>query len=139
MASTAQFHALLIDDDPAYNYLNELLFEQIPAFHPPRFFADSQAALAFIEAYCIKSKQHPFPHLTMVDVNMPVMDGYDFVQQLRVLCPQVHQRTLLCFLSSSAHPKDQRRIQDIGVDCYYEKPLAGKHLLDLAHQLSVRF
>jgi hypothetical protein len=41
MDATAQFHAILIDDDPAYNYLNELLFEQMPAFHPPRFFENT--------------------------------------------------------------------------------------------------
>ena len=139
MNPAAQFHAILVDDDPTYNYLNELLFEQLPAFHPPRFFADSKAALSFIEAYCIKTNQHPFPHLTMVDVNMPVLDGYDFVEKLRALCPQIHELTLLCFLSSSEHPREQQHIKDIGVDCSFVKPLEEKHLEALLSQLRKRF
>jgi two-component system, chemotaxis family, chemotaxis protein CheY len=58
--------------------------------------------------------------LYVVDVNMPRMDGYSFVRELRKLDAR-HQAPVM-MVSTEAGPQDGSRALEAGANCYLIKP-----------------
>lgn len=65
--------------------------------------------------------------LFVVDVNMPKMDGYAFVRELRRL-PQVPAAPVL-MVSTEAQARDASAAQDAGANCYLVKPAKPAELV----------
>jgi two-component system, chemotaxis family, chemotaxis protein CheY len=65
--------------------------------------------------------------LYVVDVNMPRMDGYRFVRELRKLEPR-HQAPVL-MVSTEAGSQDARAAFDAGANCYLVKPARPAELV----------
>ncbi|MEM6316317.1 MAG: response regulator [Bacteroidota bacterium] len=66
---------LLIDDNYAINRLNELIVAELNAADAVHIAKNGQEALQLIE------QQKICPDLIVTDINMPVMDGVDFVER----------------------------------------------------------
>ncbi|MEH7315367.1 response regulator transcription factor [Priestia megaterium] len=57
------------------------------------------------------------PELVILDVNLPVYDGFYWCQQLRTV-----SKTPIVFLSSREHPMDIVMAMNVGADDYIQKP-----------------
>jgi PAS domain S-box-containing protein len=68
------------------------------------------------------------PHLILADLVMPVMDGYQMVQQLRQL-PKF-QHTVILAISANAFEVDRMQSLDSGCNDFLAKPIQGKELLN---------
>jgi CheY-like chemotaxis protein len=139
MPSSPKYSALLVDDDTTCNFLNSTVVIESDCFEMPIVFSNAKMALDYIQQNCLLSGLYPFPQLILVDINMPVMDGFEFVQELKQICPQIMDKSLLCFLSSSTNSRDKLQAEILGVEYYYTKPLDGKHLKELVTSLNDRF
>jgi DNA-binding response OmpR family regulator len=67
------------------------------------------------------------PHLVIVDVNMPHMDGLELVAALRADSEVSRTRVLLLSTDEAA----QTRGKDLGVVCYLTKPVRADRLLEI--------
>jgi two-component system chemotaxis response regulator CheY len=65
--------------------------------------------------------------LFVVDVNMPRMDGYAFVRELRRLEPP--QQAPVLMVSTEAKRQDANTAFDAGVNCYHVKPARPQQLV----------
>lgn len=65
------------------------------------------------------SGQRPYD-LYVVDVNMPKLDGYGFVRELRRLPPQMQAPVMM--VSTEAQMQDASAAQAAGANCYLIKP-----------------
>jgi CheY-like chemotaxis protein len=139
MPSTPKYSALLVDDDTTSNYLTSIVVNESEIFESPIVFSNPKLALDYIQQNCLLANLQPFPQLMLVDINMPEMDGFEFVQALKHMCPQLMDKSLLCFLSSSTNSKDKLQAKSLGVECFYTKPLYNIHLEELATSLNTRF
>ena len=139
MLSSPKYFALLVDDDTTCNFLTSTVVVESDNFEMPLVFSNPKLALDHIQQNCLLSSLHPFPHLILVDINMPEMDGFEFVQALKKLCPELMDKSLLCFLSSSNNSRDKLQAKGLGVECFYTKPLDDKHLQELVTFLSDHF
>jgi len=72
-----------------------------------------------LEKVANQPKDKPFD-LYVVDINMPKMDGYTFVRELRRL-GHVPQAPVL-MVSTEAQTHDATAAQDAGANCYLIKP-----------------
>lgn len=63
----------------------------------------------------------PKPHLIMLDLNMPVMSGFDMLRELRAR-PELRSIPVLVF-SSSRVPADAENAQRLGAKRFIVKPL----------------
>jgi signal transduction histidine kinase/CheY-like chemotaxis protein len=68
-------------------------------------------------------EEGPFD-LILMDVQMPVMDGYRATQELR----EAGHKVPICGLSANAMQEDFKRAIDIGMDDYITKPIAMEEL-----------
>jgi len=73
------------------------------------------------------------PDLVILDIHMPVMDGYEAAKQLRGR-DGVH-RTVLVALTAVATPEAEDKAKQAGFDIHLAKPVDGGELADLLHRV----
>jgi two-component system chemotaxis response regulator CheY len=79
-----------------------------------------------LEKVMSQPKEQPFD-LFVVDINMPKMDGYTFVRELRRLGPVGQAPVLMVSTESQTH--DSTAAQDAGANCYLIKPAKPSELV----------
>ena len=111
---------LLIDDDPISNFIIRRLLTSVG------FKGEIILAKNGLEGMGIlkirNSDKQSFPDLILLDLNMPVMNGIEFLEQLRKedLCLNMSQITLI---SNSLHPAEKEALHKLGVEKFLLKPL----------------
>lgn len=70
---------LLVDDDETTNFLNKFFLKQLDSELRIETLGNGREAIDFIEANC---KNGLLPALVILDTNMPVMNGWDFLDTL---------------------------------------------------------
>jgi len=97
---------LLIDDDEPTNFLNKLTLEQAGCATHIRIAPSGQAALDYLRG---GSDEYPRPDLIFLDINMPAMDGWEFLAQYRSLPQEKKADTVLIMLTTSLNPDDEKK------------------------------
>jgi CheY-like chemotaxis protein len=82
---------------------------------------DGQEAVGMASAYR--------PDLVILDINMPVMDGYEAARSLRNA--RGTERAVLIALTARAAPEDRAAAMQAGFDYHVVKPVDGKGLAEL--------
>ena len=94
--------------------------------HEVRLADSGAAALETVATY--------IPDLVLLDIGMPVMDGYEVSRRLRKT-PGL-EKTVLAALTGWSQPEDYRRTADAGFDHHLVKPLEPQILEKLLTDVS---
>ena len=123
---------LVVDDDATTRFLTCRLLqrEQVPGQVVEA--GDGQQALTWLQNWCAASPS-PTPILVLVDINMPVMDGVEFLHQQQALPPTYRQLLTTVVVSSSAAATDKQRVQALA-NAYVTKPLTAAVLHQVVQQ-----
>jgi len=68
------------------------------------------------------------PVLVLLDVNMPVMNGVEFLEAYQQLPPDRRQAVVIVMLTTSLHPRDLARIQALPIAGLVSKPLSEEKI-----------
>ena len=68
------------------------------------------------------------PQLIVLDINMPMMNGVEFLTHLRAT--SIFDNTKVLVLTTSDNPKDKLNVFHLNVDGYITKPIQAKELMD---------
>ncbi|MFD1871103.1 response regulator [Hymenobacter bucti] len=123
---------LVVDDDAVARFLTCRLLrqEQVPGRVLEA--SNGQQALEVLQELCA-STQPPLSVLVLVDINMPVMNGLEFLRQQQAL-PALHCQVMTTVVvSSSAAEADRERAQALA-SAYVTKPLTQSVLHQLVQQ-----
>lgn len=121
---------LLIDDDEPTNFLNRLTLEQAGCAREIRIAQGGQEALDYLDS-CGRQGS-PRPDLIFLDINMPAMDGWEFLQRYRSLPADRKADIVLIMLTTSLNPDDELRTKAIPeVSGFENKPLDQRRLMAL--------
>lgn len=120
---------LLIDDSPAARFLHASLIEELQLAKELLLAANGRDGLALFEK---KVQAGAPPDLVLLDLKMPVMDGFDFLDIYQQKGYPQHCRTLLAVLTTSTDPRDVWHLQQFGFAQYIPKPLIPEDLKALA-------
>lgn len=114
-----QFDAIfLVDDDPINNLINKRLLGKTEV---------SESILEFLEADLALKKIEEFPQneqlLIFLDINMPVMNGWEFLNTYQEKFPE--RKDEIVILSSSIDFQDRQKALSFNiVSGFLEKPLS---------------
>jgi len=111
---------MLIDDDPVSNKISQLFLRKHRWSAQVVAFEDGQQALQALQTGGAPAA----PDVILLDVGMPVYDGWDFLEEYEKLPRERTGRSLLYMLSSSINPPDiQKAAHYPSVKAYLTKPL----------------
>lgn len=116
---------LLVDDEPIVNYLNSFLFSEIIPGAKIVTLENGEQALKYIIEHCLEGNKD-CPDVMIMDLNMPVMDGFSLLYELKELNKLTSINTRIAVLSSSDHTRDIAFLKEIGITEILSKPLTNK-------------
>ena len=93
-----------VDDDPALLFLININLREVDSSAKLTTFPDGKAAIDFIVANA--DNEQMLPDIILLDINMPVMDGWDFLDAYSPLHSQVAKKIRIYILSSSISESD---------------------------------
>ncbi len=116
-----QIHILHIEDDKVDKMVMEKLLKTVTAVSTIHHAQDGQEALDKLRGTNKQEKLSPFPQIILSDINMPRMNGMEFLKALRVDPELKHLSVFLFTTSKDDH--DLREAYQYNVTGYIVKPL----------------
>ncbi len=124
---------LLVDDDPDDNFLHRLVIEDSGYCEQVRVAENGQQALAYLTNQT--APDYYKPDVILLDINMPGMNGFEFLAEYEKLDDAFRAKVVLMMLTTSLNPDDQRRANGHGVVIGYKsKPLTRQMLDEIVKQ-----
>jgi CheY-like chemotaxis protein len=124
-------YVLLIDDVELDNFINEKLISSNNFSEHTYISTSAQAALEFLTNLDIAAAQFPdiYPKVIFIDINMPVMDGFQFITFFREAIRKQNQQPKLVILTSSVAERDRQVSSEIDENIIFlNKPLSKEML-----------
>lgn len=100
---------LLIDDDSATNFIHEILLKQIAQ---PKQIASVENGLKALEYLQTEENgKYPQPDLILLDINMPVMNGWEFLEGYQQIDHNLRAAKLILMITATLSPDDLSKAQ----------------------------
>ena len=118
-------NVLLVDDDYIFNFLSQSILERIGITNEVYTALNGKEALGLLG----NGTQPRFiPDVILLDLNMPIMDGFTFLEAFRKLNLPDKEKVTIIVVTSSEDPDDIMKARRMGVDHYIPKPVTEKDL-----------
>ena len=117
--------AFIIDDDQLSTFLTQSLLELEGGVHEVNTYHSAAEAL---EALHVAAAEH-LPEVILLDLNMPIMDGWGFLEALAPLEEKLAGRCLIYILTSSLDSADINRMKAFPiVSGLIQKPISSEDI-----------
>lgn len=121
---------MLIDDNDVDNYISQHILQKHNLAET--IIAKTSAIDALEHLDSIKDAPDKFPDIIFLDIRMPVMDGFGFLENFMKYPDAVKNKCRIFMLTSSQDPKDiERATANPHVKKYFNKPLNDEALAGL--------
>jgi CheY-like chemotaxis protein len=113
---------LLVEDDPGHALLIEKNLRRARIANNIIKFDNGQKAVDFLlKEGDYRADTHPVPLLILLDLNLPVLDGY---QVLKIIKSDLRTRQIpVVVLTTTDAPQDIVRCYELGCNVYVSKPM----------------
>ena len=113
---------LLIDDDGPTNFIHERLIRIADCAEKIVTRQSGMEALEYLRSQ--EDGEDPKPDLVFLDINMPRMNGWEFLLEYGKLEEAQKAKAIVVMLTTSLNPDDEERALEIkDVKGFYRKPL----------------
>lgn len=121
---------LLIDDEEVDNFIHEKVIKNSGCTEKIVVVDGGQPALDYLVA--AKDGNHPMPDLIFLDINMPGMDGWEFIEAYRQLNKAEDEHVIIAMLTTSLNPDDAEKAKTIKeIKDFINKPLTTDILQEI--------
>lgn len=118
---------LLIDDCEATNFLHKMVLENSGRVGSVEVKYNGREALDYLTAAC--EGHYPQPDIIFLDINMPVMNGWEFLDEYQKLQDDQKAGVVVVMLTTSFNPADEQHAREMGlIDNFQHKPLTEEKL-----------
>ena len=119
---------LLVDDDPTNNFLNQRLLKRLDVADQVVVAENGQEAMALLHPAGADGPAPSFPALILLDIQMPIMNGIEFLQAYQLLPLAQRRHTTVVVLSTSVDARDLSRLDDLPAAGRLNKPLTPEKI-----------
>lgn len=124
----------LVDDDELFVYLTIKSIKQTNLVDDIQVFGNGLDALNFLKENM--GNTEALPEVMLLDLSMPIMNGWQFLEEYTKLNPILGKKITIYICSSSISPDDIARSKTINaVSDYIIKPLTKDKLIAMVKQL----
>ncbi|WP_027001633.1 response regulator [Hugenholtzia roseola] len=128
MAAKKYYAVMLVDDSEIDNLINQKMIQSANICDVIYVHSGAKSAIEALRNLEKIAKDVPskiLPDVIFLDIDMPLMDGLQFLDQFATLLPQTQQHCRIVMLTSSINPKDMTRSKKYDfVKEYINKPLS---------------
>jgi CheY-like chemotaxis protein len=124
-------HVLVADDFPDDLTLLVRALQDVTHFRISHMARDGEEVIAYLEgkAQYADRARYPFPHLLILDLKMPRVDGFGV---LRWVQAHAKQALVVVTLTGSNDPEDEERASAMGADAVFTKPVGLQQIREVA-------
>ena len=114
---------MLVDDDKTNQYLTYLVLQELQLAEQTVLFSDGKRALDYLLQHIHPRVAKGCPDLILLDLNMPMMDGFEFLERLTQLGQTALIQQSVVVLTTSENGEDYHEARRWQVKDYLVKPL----------------
>ena len=130
------FLIYIIDDDDIFRYTITRSLKDQKLSKEIVVFPDGEKAINFMIDNAADTNS--LPDIIFLDINMPIMDGFQFMEEYTKLKPLIDKKIIIYMISSSVNPADIERTKNIiEINDYLIKPIPAVKLGALLNSLDV--
>lgn len=124
---------MLIDDNPDDNFYHERVIKKNDAAEIVIAMQSAPDALAYLRSRHMNETPHP--DLIFLDINMPGMNGWEFLHEYNTLDKQLQSKAIVIMLTTSENPDDHLKASGINVvSDFRTKPLTIEMLEEVVNK-----
>ena len=119
----------VIDDDPIYIFGIKKIITLSNFSNSVMIFKNGQEAINNLKPIIASGEN--IPEVILLDINMPIMDGWQFLDEfIQIPCKQ---KVYIYIVSSSIDPADQEKIKEYGnISNFIVKPITIENLKEIS-------
>lgn len=124
-----------VDDDEIYKFTVNKMLEKKNLGKETITFGDGEEALEFLKEN--KNDKSKLPDIIFLDINMPIMDGFQFMDEYVKLKPELTKKIIIYMITSSIDPVDKNhaaKYEDI--TDFIVKPISSETLESLIKRVN---
>ncbi len=121
---------LLVDDNSEDNVFHQIILKKMDITKRIDVVLNGLEALAYLK----RENQIP-PELIFLDINMPRMNGWEFLEEYKYLDAKQKARVVIMILTTSANPDDIKKAKEIEeVTGFETKPLTEEMMMGILNE-----
>lgn len=123
---------LLVDDNPADNEFHKIAIKRAGICNHVEVALNGVEALDYITRAAQSPESSPKPELIFLDINMPKMDGFEFLEKYEKLDENIKSKLVVMMLTTSLNPDDRKKADKYdSMSEFLNKPLTAQTVVEL--------
>jgi CheY-like chemotaxis protein len=117
---------LLVDDDQVCNLISKKTLQRMGIVNEVHTALNGEEAINLLNDYFQGALS--LPDVILLDLNMPIMDGFTFIEAFKKLNIPNKDSMRIVIVSSSQNPNDVRKAKEMGITAFLTKPVTETNL-----------
>jgi CheY-like chemotaxis protein len=118
----------VVDDDVIYQTIIKKLITKAGVFSAHSSFMNGKEAINTLTNTIEESEY--LPDIILLDINMPVMDGWEFMEEIKMIKSKISKKIIIYIVSSSIAVEDKNKSKTfIDIIGYIPKPISVDDLI----------
>ncbi|MGO4903928.1 response regulator [Flavobacterium sp. W20_MBD1_R3] len=118
----------IVDDDTIYQIIVNKIIQRSEKFSAVSSFKNGKEAIDHL--YLAVENDEILPDIILLDINMPIMDGWEFMEQMDLLKCKFNKQIIVYIVSSSIAVEDKNKSKSHeNILGYLSKPITVNDLL----------
>lgn len=127
--------ACIVDDDEIYVFGLKIMMKSVNFCDEIMVCENGEVALNFLKP--LTTKPENMPDVILLDINMPVMDGWEFLDEFTKVKSGNDEKTIIYMMSSSVNPADLEKAKTYElISDYLVKPVNKNILKEIVASLN---
>lgn len=126
---------IVLDDNQIELFIIKKMLMKYKVFEDTLYSSDGKNILKYLEVN--KYKQNSLPELIFIDLDMPKLSGWHFLDRLKSLYPELRKPIWVYIITSSIDPRDIKRSDNYPfVKSYLIKPLTKEVIESIVQNIN---